>query len=384
MAKVDIEYDALSFYKTLGVGTNASNEDIRLKYRDLVKIWHPDHNSNAEAIGMFQRISQAYEVLKSPQTRSKYDMLSLIYTKDNFPDMNALLLLRNLHGQEDLNLRAFRLIEVTGLGLKQKVIDKTYYCSQYEASTIIKQITKHNWLLGFWGIGAFFYNIKAIVSNILNINNQKDNLLLTIHNALVYEANGRKEEALTSLCIAKKYANKNETCYINNYIKNFENIKPLSVKEWNFFRLKRIQLYYPFIFLMMIGLAFSLNVMRHIEKSRNNETSVKEEIIFRDGRRAFSDVAVAKIFDIPVDVYDKEKLYHTIEDTNAMHGADDGFDIYQKIVAGTTVRITGQTVDNKWLRVMFDNGEMAFIKASKLKKGIGNEIPLWSKIYKEN
>ena len=31
---------------------------------------------------------------------------------------------------------------------------------------------------------------------------------------------------------------------------------------------------------------------------------------------------------------------------------------------------------------MFDNGEMAFIEASKLKKGIGNDIPLWSKIYK--
>ena len=39
--------------------------------------------------------------------------------------------------------------------------------------------------------------------------------------------------------------------------------------------------------------------------------------------------------------------------------------------------------DKKWYRVMFDSGEMAFIEADKLAKGIGNEIPLWSKIYKE-
>jgi len=50
---------------------------------------------------------------------------------------------------------------------------------------------------------------------------------------------------------------------------------------------------------------------------------------------------------------------------------------------GTTVRITGYTVDKMWLRVMFDDGEMAFIEADKLAPGIGNEIPLWSKIYKE-
>ena len=39
--------------------------------------------------------------------------------------------------------------------------------------------------------------------------------------------------------------------------------------------------------------------------------------------------------------------------------------------------------DKKWSRVMFDNGEMAFIESDKLQQGIGKEIPLWSKIYKE-
>lgn len=69
--------------------------------------------------------------------------------------MNALLVLRNMHGQEDLNMRAFHLTEVTGKGLGHNKIDKIYYCSLYEAAEVIGRITRHNWLYGFLGISAF-------------------------------------------------------------------------------------------------------------------------------------------------------------------------------------------------------------------------------------
>ncbi len=384
MDKVEVLFDSLSYYKVLGVNSNASEEEIRIKFKELVKLWHPDHNDKPEALDMFQKISQAYDVLKNPDMRLKYDMLSLVYGKDNFPDMNALILLRNLHGQEDLNLRAFRLIEVTGKGLGHSAVERVYYCSQYEAGGVVAQITKHNWVFGFLGLSSIFVNLRAIFKNISMINNRKDNLLLAVHNALVCDANGRKEEALTLLYIAKEYAKGKEVDYLNMYIKRFEGVRPFAVKGWNFGKLKRMQLFYPLILIVAICCVIGGVYLKKFEKQRQSGANVKEEVVFRDGSRAFSDVAVAKIFDIPVDVYDKERLYHLIEDSDAMHGADDSFDLYKRIESGTTVRITGQTVDNKWLRVMFDNGEMAFIKASKLKKGIGKEIPLWSKIYKEN
>ena len=377
-------YDSLSYYEVLGVNPDTNDEELKAKYKELVKLWHPDYNNNPNALEMFQKISQAYDVLKNPDMRLKYDMLSMIYGKNNFPDMNALILLRNLHGQEDLNLRAFRLIEVTGKGLKHSAIERVYYCSQFEASGVVAQITRHNWLFGFLGLSAFFANICAIIKNISNINNKKDNLLLTIHNALVCDDSGRKEDALTLLYIAKEYAKGKEIDYLNRYIKKFENTRPYAVKSWNFNKLKRVQLFYPFVLLMIICSIFCVLFLHKFETEKLNSANLKEEVIFRDGSRTFSDVAVAKIFDIPVDVYDKERLYHLIEDSDTKHGADDSFDLYKRVEAGTTVRITGQTVDNKWLRIMFDNGEMAFIKASKLKKGIGKEIPLWSKIYKEN
>jgi uncharacterized protein YgiM (DUF1202 family) len=137
---------------------------------------------------------------------------------------------------------------------------------------------------------------------------------------------------------------------------------------------------------MAIALFCALFVCFSLVSGRDrfkNALSVKEMVLFNNGQKIVSDIAVARIFDIPVDVYDKEKLYHTTKQTNAMHGADSSFDIYKKVEKGTTVRITGYTVDKKWYQVMFDNGDKAFIESIYLEQGIGNTIPLWSKIYKE-
>lgn len=123
----------------------------------------------------------------------------------------------------------------------------------------------------------------------------------------------------------------------------------------------------------------------YLQQFKQDSTSVqlKQVVTFRDGSKTFSDVAVSKIFDIPIDVYSKKELYYTIKDVDAMHGADKDFDVFRAVEKGTTVRVTGYTADKKWFRVMFDNGEMAFIEAKYLEQGVGNDIPLWSKIYKE-
>jgi len=376
-------YDNSDYFKILQVTQDSSEETIRQKYRELAKFWHPDHNNDPKAMEMFQKISVAYDVLKDTRSRLKYILLSMVYSKKNFPDMTAITLIKNMHGQEDLNLRAFHLIEITGKIIGHNSIDKIYYCSPYEAAGVIGNISKHNWTSGFWGITAFFANIKAIIQNITRINDKKDNLLLFIHNALVYEAQGKKEEAVTLLMLAKEYASKEEFSYINQYIQLIDSPSYMSVQKWNFLSLIKLQLVYPIILILLIAFCFGGYVLHNIQKNKKNESSVKQVVVFNNGQKVYSDVAVAKIFDIPIDIYDKQKLYHVVVDTEAMHGADKSFDVYKKVEKGTTVRITGYTADEKWLRVMFDNGEMAFVEAKKLEPGIGNEIPLWSKIFKE-
>ncbi len=382
MAK-DFQYDKLGYYKILKVTPQSSEEEIRQKYRDLAKFWHPDHNTDPKAVDMFQQLSVAYDVLKDPASRLKYTLLSMIYDKANFPDINAICILRNMHGQEDLNLRAFHLIEITGKGIGHSAIDKIYYCSHYEAAGVVSSIARHNWLKGFWGISAFFANIKAIIQNISRINGKKENFMLLLHNSLAYKDEGKMEEAATLALLAKEYATADELAYLNHYIGSLGNISYLSVKKWNFHKLKMLQLFYPFALLAGIGIVCGLCYLNERKMQNSNSAHLKQVVTFMDGRQAFSDVSVAKIFNIPVDVYSKKELYHTTKAVQAMHGADRDFDVYKTVEQGTTVRLTGYTADKKWYRVMFDNGEMAFIEAAALAQGIGNTIPLWSKIYKE-
>ncbi len=377
------KYDSLGYYQILDVSFSSSDDEIRQKYRELAKFWHPDHNTDSKAVDMFQKISIAYDVLKDPKLKLKYTLLSIIYNSQNFPDINALCTLKNMHGQDDLNLRAFHLVEITGKILGHTKIDKIYYCNPLEAVNVVRQISKHNWLYGFWGISAFFLNIAALFHNFFALNNKKANLLLHLHNALAFESDGKYPEALTSALLAKEFANNDELFFINLYVKQLGNYTPLSVKKWNLGKLKRIQLFYPCILICLVFLLLGGLYLKDIEDSRKNSVNVKEVVVFRDGRKAFSDVAVARIFDIPVDVHDKSKLYHVTQNTQAMHGADRSFDVYGTVEQGTTVRLTGYSSDKEWYRVMFDNGEMAFIESSNLQQGIGKEIPLWSKIYKE-
>ncbi len=376
-------FDSLDYYKILEISENATDEEIKTQYKLLAKKWHPDQNSDPKAVDIFQNISAAYEVLKNPQTRIKYDLLSLIYNKNNFPNIDALKVLANLNGREDVNMRAFHLVEITGKGLTHSTIDKIYYCSQREALGVVNQITRHNWMLGFWGITAFFANIKALIKNYIRIDNKKDNLMLFIHNSIAYINEERKIEALTLAYLARSIAPKEAIQRIDDYIKMIDGVNPYITTRWNMQKYKTAQLFYPFAVLLGLGLLYGGGVLQKLEYYRKNNISVKEIVVFGDGRKSFSDVSVAKIFEIPVDVYDKSRLYYVTTKTNARHGPDSDFDVYKTIEKKTTVRLTGQTADNKWLRVMFDDGEMAFIEASKLKQGIGNEIPLWSKIYKE-
>jgi curved DNA-binding protein len=61
------------FYQLLGVPRNASQQDIQRAYRKLARQYHPDVNSDPAAAERFKDISEAYDVLSDPETRSRYD-----------------------------------------------------------------------------------------------------------------------------------------------------------------------------------------------------------------------------------------------------------------------------------------------------------------------
>ncbi len=62
-----------NYYDTLGVGKDASPEEIKSAYRKLAKKYHPDISKEPDAAEKFKEINEAYEVLSDPQKKSNYD-----------------------------------------------------------------------------------------------------------------------------------------------------------------------------------------------------------------------------------------------------------------------------------------------------------------------
>lgn len=71
--------DRKDYYSILGVGKDASEEEIKKKYRSEAMKWHPDRWVNGTdeekktAEAKFKDISEAYDVLSDPKKREEYD-----------------------------------------------------------------------------------------------------------------------------------------------------------------------------------------------------------------------------------------------------------------------------------------------------------------------
>jgi curved DNA-binding protein len=61
----------MDYYNTLGVGRDASPDEIKQAYRKLASVHHPDKGGDT---ARFQEIQQAYETLSNPNKKQEYDM----------------------------------------------------------------------------------------------------------------------------------------------------------------------------------------------------------------------------------------------------------------------------------------------------------------------
>ncbi len=73
------------FYKTLGVGKDASADEIKKAYRKLARANHPDSNpDDSTKHDTFKTVAEAYDVVGDPDKRKKYDELRELYGSGGF------------------------------------------------------------------------------------------------------------------------------------------------------------------------------------------------------------------------------------------------------------------------------------------------------------
>jgi curved DNA-binding protein len=70
---IGVEYK--DYYKIMGVGRDASADEIKRAYRKLARKFHPDVSKEKNAEERFKEIGEAYEVLRDPEKRAAYDGL---------------------------------------------------------------------------------------------------------------------------------------------------------------------------------------------------------------------------------------------------------------------------------------------------------------------
>lgn len=65
----------MTYYDVLNVPRDATEEEIKTAYRNMLKAFHPDYYTGDKAFAenMTRRIVEAYSVLKDPEKRKNYD-----------------------------------------------------------------------------------------------------------------------------------------------------------------------------------------------------------------------------------------------------------------------------------------------------------------------
>src|SRR5687767_2613944 len=61
------------YYEVLGVGRNASDDELKGAFRKLARQYHPDVNKEADSEEKFKEINEAYGVLSDKDKRARYD-----------------------------------------------------------------------------------------------------------------------------------------------------------------------------------------------------------------------------------------------------------------------------------------------------------------------
>ena len=64
-----------NYYAVLGLTKSASKSEVKSRFRQLAKQWHPDVCKEPNATHKMQEITEAYLILYDDEARNRYDKI---------------------------------------------------------------------------------------------------------------------------------------------------------------------------------------------------------------------------------------------------------------------------------------------------------------------
>ena len=377
------ENDALKYYEVLNVAPDASLSEIKRRYYECAKLWHPDHNDSPEAQNIFQKISTAYGVLQNSHDRLVYDILSAVYEPHDFPQIGSLKIYKNQHGKDDKALRVLNQQHV----IRGKSTITKDICNIYEAAGLVLSTSVANWLKGWWGKDGGHNTKNALLNNLQTVfADDFDNLKLMVHNAIAYEQEKNPEMAWIYAMQADHMLSENAPLKekLRQFVEslNFRPASTVTIPYWNAPLLKKQQMLFPIgaVFVVCVFITGCLLHSGMLRPKPSSSSYYEERII--NGVAVPSDTIVKKIIRTESSPNNQRALKNFIMPCTIYHGPDERYSPMLQAKEKQTIRVSGYTLNQQWYQIIIDNGEMGYVRASCLQDGMGNPVPLGSKVYK--
>jgi curved DNA-binding protein CbpA len=206
--------DPLGHYSALGVGPLSDAAEIKAAYRYKAKLLHPDRNPSDEAGQEFLRVVEAYQVLRDPRMRARYDAsyelpgpAALIDPEDPAPQPLACSRCGKITAQPRYII--FEKVKSFLLRTRRTPV-RGIFCRDCADRTAILASTA-TWMAGWWGVKGPYHTLKALWKNLRGGDMpQADNLWVILHQARAFLALGDNRLARALAEQARAFAKDDE------------------------------------------------------------------------------------------------------------------------------------------------------------------------------